>query len=33
VHYTVIGTLTVLAAIYFSVARRRAASGERYSSS
>ena len=27
VHYTVIGTLTVLAAIFFSVARRRAASG------
>jgi ribose transport system ATP-binding protein len=33
VHYTVIGTLTVLAAIFFSIARRRAASGERYSSS
>jgi ribose transport system ATP-binding protein len=27
VHYTVIGTLTVLAAIFFSLARRRAASG------
>ncbi len=27
VHYTVIGTLTLLAAIFFSVARRRAASG------
>jgi ribose transport system ATP-binding protein len=27
VHYTVIGTLTVLAAIFFSVARRRAAAG------
>ncbi|MDR3421288.1 MAG: ATP-binding cassette domain-containing protein [Xanthobacteraceae bacterium] len=27
VHYTVIGTLTVLAAIFFSIARRRAASG------
>jgi hypothetical protein len=25
VHYTVIGTLTLLAAIFFSVARRRAA--------
>ena len=27
VHYTVIGTLTVLAAIFFSLARRRAAGG------
>jgi ribose transport system ATP-binding protein len=27
VHYTVIGTLTLLAAIFFSLARRRAASG------
>jgi len=27
VHYAVIGTLTLLAAIFFSLARRRAASG------
>jgi hypothetical protein len=27
VHYTVIGALTLLAAIFFSLARRRAASG------
>jgi len=27
VHYTVIGTLTLLAAIFFSMARRRAAAG------
>lgn len=31
VHYTVIGTLTVLAAIFFSLARRHAAGGERTS--